>query len=562
MKKKFTQFVSKLNNPNTLFVIGLVILTVMTGYTYGKHDQALYIPLVNKILNPDLYTRDIFAHLINNEAASFLKLLAPFFRIFGIQTAFFILYYIGFAVLVFSSFLIGRYLFNSKNAGYVFGLVVLASRMPLLTPETFFATRELILPLLMISVYFFIKSKYKLSYFLIGILANFHQISAISLLLILGFVHLVFIKSIGIKKTIISALLFLIGFAPTIFQILMGNGTKIILTVDEEWYKFQRLLTTSNYGMFYPEGLQSTLTFLSILFGSFTIFLMLRKYRNLVEEKHKQGYDKLSLMILFTILFQLVVAIVYRVYPAVILVQLQLIRASSFLTIISALGLGTLICLLYINKRINKSHSIISFMFFYFGYPLYSSVILFLADKKLIPKFVAIILIILGVLNFGQIFSFSRGYSAKGSLYYVDQDFINLQEWMRDNTPVTSLFLSPLNIDDVMSGNIRVISERNILFGKSEMWMDIIDYQGYKPLIGILDDISHGKATEAIQEIDGGKFFYDVLTESYIKLTADDVLRLKEKYGLDYFIVEAKYKYEEFQEVYANDEYRVYKLPN
>ncbi|MEP7103269.1 MAG: hypothetical protein ABI721_00995 [Candidatus Dojkabacteria bacterium] len=559
MKTTVSKFLSKFNKANTLFIIGLIALTVMTGYTYGKHDQALYIPLISKILNPDLYTRDAFAYLINNEAASFLKLLAPFFRIFGVETGFFILYYIGYGVLVFASYLIGKFMFNNRNAGYVLALLVMSSRMPILTPETFFATRALILPLLLIAVYFFIKSQYKISYFLIGVLANFHQISALSLLIILAFIHLAFIKSIGIKKTIMSGLLFLLGFTPTIVQILMGNGTKIILTIDEGWYKFQRILTVGNYGIFYPEGSEATATFLFILFGAFSIFLLLRKYRSLQEEKYKQAYDKLSLMILFTIIFELVVAIIYRFYPIVILVQLQLIRASSYLTIFSALGLGVVIYLLYINKKINIFQGIVSFMLFYFGLALLSVIFLLLCDRKLIPKLITYIMILIGLASFVHTFQITRGYISWGSLYNVDQSFINLQDWMRNNTPVTSLFLAPTNIDDVTSGNIRVISQRNILFTPSELWMDIIFYKGYKPLVEVLDDISHGKATESINEVNGGKLFYDVMTKSYIDLTASDVLKLKEKYGIDYFIVEAKYRYD-FNEVFSNDEYRVYRL--
>lgn len=564
MKAVIVKFLSKFNNANTFFLLGLIVLTIMTGYTYGKHDQALYIPLVNKILNPDLFTRDAFEHFFNNESANFLKLLAPLFRTVGVEIGFFILYYIGFFVLVLASYLIGKEIFKNRNAGYVFALVVLASRMPSLTPETFFATRELILPLLLIAVYFFIKSNYKLSYFLVGILANFHQISAIPLIIILALVHLVLIKSIGIKKTIVCVFLFLLGFAPTIIQILSGTGTKIILTADVKWYKFQRILTNGNYSIFYPEGTSSTTAFLLSLLGSFAIFLLLRKYRSLLDSKYKEGYDKLSLMLLFTIIFLFVVAVIYRVYPSVILVQLQLIRASSYLTIFSALGLGALLYLLFINNKIHKLQGVVTFMIFYLGSVFESVVFLVLAIllKRFVPKFVYYIFIFIGLIIFSQVFLVNRGLKlpeGQFSLYIKDEDFVNLQLWMKDNTPESSLFLAPTYINDIASGNIRVISERNILFTPSELWMNIIDYKHYKELVSLLDDLSNGKMTESINEVDGGKLFYDVLTKSYKDLTSDDVLRFKQKYGIDYFIVESEFSYD-FDEVYSNNGYRAYKL--
>ncbi|MEO6728410.1 MAG: hypothetical protein ABIM99_00650 [Candidatus Dojkabacteria bacterium] len=560
MKANLKTILIKLNNSNFLFVLSLTILTIMTGYTYGKHDQALYIPLINKILNPALYTRDAFTHLINNESASFFKLLSPFFRVVGVEVGFFILYITGFAVLILSSFLIGKYIFKKRNAGYVFALVVMASRMPTLSQETFFATRNLIIPLLLLAVYFFLKNKYLLSYFLIGILANFHQISSISLLVILGFVHLIFIKSIGIKKTLFSILVFIIGFSPTILQILSGNSTKIILTVDENWYKFQRLLTNVNYSIFYPEGTESTISFLATLFGSFIIFVLLRKYRKLVSKEFKQAYDKLSFIILFTIIFQIIVALIYRVYPAVILVQLQLIRASTYITIFTAFGLGALIYLFYVNKKINKTQAVFSFFLFYYGFLVYTALFLLLPIKKLIPKIIVFLVVIVGLFGFAQTFLLTRGYiPGQGSLYSTDNELIDLQLWMKKNTSVDSLFLAPTNIDDVTSGNIRVISERNILFTPSELWMNIIDYLNYPTIVGILDDISHGKATQAIDQVDSWKLFSDVMTISYRNLTNSDIVKLKNKYSINYFIAYSENIYS-FKNVYSNSKFTVYKL--
>ncbi|MBD3182429.1 hypothetical protein GF312_09070, partial [Candidatus Poribacteria bacterium] len=325
---------------NPWAILFLLLITTLglfiNGYRYGVADQAMYIPMIDRIINPYLFPGDYLFEEASEGYNLWIPAVAFLSRFIPKEWLFFTGYIITRILLFWSIYHISMNLFESRGAAFV-GILFLLVRKPVggtatSTQEVFFTLRSNAIPIALAFLIPYFRGRFILSAILCGITFVIHPITAVPvvILLVLRLIYDGFRRNRWLSLKAFGV--FVLCVLPLFIQVFFISKTNssdlsFFSKSDLQWMEIIRQRDSYIFISSWNKNVFTFLAFYSIL------FLIITFIQSLSQKKDIKISSLWSYLIILVcgVLF-LIAYIFVQVYPLPLVVQLQLAR-SFFLII-------------------------------------------------------------------------------------------------------------------------------------------------------------------------------------------------------------------------------------
>ncbi len=322
-----------------LFLITLVTL-LLRGY---KYRITFMLPYSYQYLDPTLFTRDIafFPYDLN----FFFLMNAYLSKIVSYETLFFGGYLISSFLLILGVYFLAKTIFDNQKIAMIAVLLVIFVKpavSAMTTVWTYYYYKDVAMGLILISVAFFLRKRYMVSFSVLGVASLFHILFSLYFVAFYGiyFVWNYFRLGNEQRKKILWGFvvlgLFLVG---PIYLILSSEQPQ---SSPEEFEQWLGILKTRSFDHFFPSTwiTNSVILFfpLLVLFGVFLYYLWTKK--DFVAHQFRQ---EITLFFCLTILLGIVAVFASEVIPTRMFIITQLFRPTIILTFFTILFCSYLI---------------------------------------------------------------------------------------------------------------------------------------------------------------------------------------------------------------------------
>lgn len=504
-----------------LFFFSLII----RGYRFGVSVHRYYFPFIFKSANENLYSKD-FIFNYNTENSLLFNIIGKISNYLNFEMLMFILYSLFSLLFVIAIYKLSSLLSKNKYVGYITVLLLMISKPSFGTDLTFrdmFFPITASIPLLLFSIYLFIKEKYIISFILVGISFNMHGLSSSYIFAIYLIYFMLSFRNIERKKFMYGLLLFALLTIPLI--VFSDTSNLSFYNADSKWidilkekdqsHTFPSNWSFKNYRPIIP----------LILLGVFVFLYCYNKKKNFKDGLYNKKITYFILGIFILLIFSITFV---EIYPIEVVIALQIFRSTLFLMIFilaytslfihnmlksrnkfnNSVGLitfsalffydyvaltlvlpfiflsvlrknkkianyiillcviSTFILFLFFNNLINRiidhiSINILTLIFLFilfFFYKFYKSI----KFKKMLSILLIIFLIFA---SFVSILSDRNVSNLKDSFRmqfqfpsYIKSDYkLQMEEWIKQNTEINSLFLAPADMYEFRSNTQRSV---------------------------------------------------------------------------------------------------------
>ena len=312
--------------PVSLFTIAI------TGYRFAVSDQAMYIPIIQRILDPSLLPGDFFFQQPGNKSTIVLPIVAYLSKVFSLEWVFFIGYIAAMFGLFWAVYRLAFALFGNGDIAWLSALLLCISRRQdyaITTQETFFTIQPVAMPFCIMALCFFVEGRYIRAAVFNAIAFLLHPIAAMPVLLLLSLYLILNIRHLG-WQTVSKALgVFLVITSPLLIITAgsMGDGlssTGLFKIASKEWMDIQ--YTRNEYTFPALWDRESWSHFLSIAVLLFASMFLKIRYAGINRK------DQRSLWIVFISLMTLGMAHLFgSVIPLGLIFQFHLYRGLYML---------------------------------------------------------------------------------------------------------------------------------------------------------------------------------------------------------------------------------------
>jgi len=331
------------------YILVLTIFSILiNGYFFesGFFGHILYdIPIINIYNDNSLYPNDLlkavapYYYTLSNPLASLL------IKYVDIQIFFFIIFLISAYFTFLLIFYISKLLFKKNITALLSVLLFLVMKAALGQSTLFpsFSERVIALPLILFSIYLFLKNNYYLSMIVNSFAFLVHSISATHLFILYCLYFAINYKKIGLLKIPKYIFTFLIFSSPLIIWKFLTPVDTPIFKIPDLWL---RILHVYQYWHLFPSQwhIGKWLAFLAFLL----VFIIAFRYKPLNINHHR----KIVTFLLGILILAIIGTIFTEIYPTAIIVNLQLFRATLFLFIFGAIYLSNYLVNLLKHKNL------------------------------------------------------------------------------------------------------------------------------------------------------------------------------------------------------------------
>ena len=432
---------------------------------YGMYNHFITIPYLQDIINNNLYPNDYLLAEQKYFYTYFLTGLAWLVKTFNLSVTnlFFVIYVLSLFTTLIAFFKLALELFRKREVAYFSVFLLIFSFTTLgdvRTLESLLLERTLVLPILLFSIYYYLKKNLYTAYILQGIAFLFHPLSTVYVMGFLFVSTLVNAKEIGLKKIVWSFLIMIVIASPALILKFKNPAPSLgFFEVNQQWIELLRL-RSSHHVFPFSWRWQSFLQAGLFLVG----FIITWKHK---PAKFAHKVIKVSAA---TILLMCCIGTIFtEVLPLSIVIQFQLFRSFKFLVYFALLYYAhyffteaqnntrfvekivvfvCLICIFY-NANLPKFASFLMISLTIF--PLFNIVMSKKQDLSgyFIAGQVAVILL-LGI----------AGYTMRNNFTITNSQeaqWLDVQSWANKHTGINDLFIVPPNYL-----GFRVESERTI----------------------------------------------------------------------------------------------------
>jgi hypothetical protein len=526
-----------------LFTAASVIST--NQYRYGISDHAIIIPFLKSFLHSNLYPGDFLLTQKPFYYTYLWKCCALFTSTFNISIP--VLFFVGYCASVFFIFLgtyqIAKLLFRKREVGFLalfFLLFSIKSFASGVTIDNMFLTRVASLPLLIFSVYFFLREKYGLSSLLLGAGFLIHPMTAAYFILMQVVALLFSIKFTGIRSVLYYFLILFICSSPIlIWKYLHHPSSLHFLNVQPQWLELLRLRSPHHI---FPLSWNRSVAMRAGLMLALFFFTW----------KHKPAlyHHRIIKIYVTAILVMCVAGFIFSEFiPLSIVINFQLLRSFIFIYFLAAIyysnflvkefssgknfiyktTVGILsICILYAAS--GWKYGIAAFLIF--------SLIQILMPGKPQLKYFMPVLILMVIITAAAIYIKHSDFSINN---HQEKEWLDVQLWAKENTGTNDKFIVPPYTE-----GFRVESERTVYCD----WKD-----------GTLMNFNPEFGTEwyrRMQKLGYKKGFS--IEDNFSSLTEKDFTSIAEELKGPVLLVTEKKQLLNFNRVYANEKFVVYRV--
>ena len=534
----------------SIFTAASVIST--NQYQYGISDHAIIIPFLKSLLpwsNP-IYPDDFllaqspFYYTYLWDLCSFL---ISTFNV-SIPVLFFTSYCASVFFIFLGNYLIAKTLFQERQVAFLSLFFLLFSIKTLggsVTVDNIFLTRVAVLPVLIFSVYFFLREKYLPSFLLLGTGFLIHPMTAIYFIVMQSAALLLNLNYIGIKKSIFYLFTLLIVSSPIlIWKFLHSPPSLNLFHADTQWLEFLRLRSSHHI---FPFSWSKTTFFHT----GMVLFILFISWKYKPQAQH---HRVIKVFVLSILSMCLAGTLFSEFIPVSVVLNIQLLRSFTFIYFLAAIYYSNFFVSELSSGKSVLYKLLIAFMsigiFYGAGMWKYAFAAFFLFSIVLIISRTATekyLIYLLSALVFISAFGIylRRGNFTIGNRQ--EKQWIDVQQWAKANTTFSAAFIVPPYLE-----GFRIESQRTVYcdwkdgtllnfnpqFG--EEWFSRLEKLGYKKG-GSLQN-GYENLTE--------KDFMDIAEELSAKNKDRSVLLVvnndRDKLG--------------FHEVYRNDKFTIYKI--
>jgi len=542
-----------------LIILFFTLITLLlTGYRFGDGDQNSHLPFLLKTINPQLYPNNPFLDLRHYHYSFFWYLLVPF-----LKTGLIRLEILCFLLFLFSLFLhflafyeLLFFFTRNRQLSYISLAVFILpafsfSIIP--THDTYLVNRSFTLPFLLFAILAFLKNQYWRAFLLLGLAYNFHALSANFVLAMFVMALLLVRRKIDVWRLFSSLFLFFICASPVLFW--KFSTSHLDLFLHRDWYF---AIDKGVLGhMFHLFSFNPPTILLALLGFANTAGFLLALKSKAKEQKLTTSDIKLIGFFLAIYLILLVCFITAEFLPITIAIQLQLSRAGKFIPILSYPYF-----IAYLERCFKKglfSQKDFGLLLATIGFSgsLMTALLilpLIFKKKRILAKLILglnIFMLIGIVLMMVKLEQWLPGVY----IYPRKTAWHDVQLWAKKNTAIDKNFITPLSEWGHFYSDFLVLSQRNTVVTLGQLF-EIAFHPDY---IQEWRERFESVAPGAIESFNGN--FLDnkrMVDEIYQRRTTQDFRQAAKRYDVSYIIVK-KPKTLDFELVYENDQFRVYK---
>ncbi len=365
-----------------LIVLATFIALILNGYRYGVSDQAIYIPVIHKILQPDLFKNDFLFEQPSGEYNLLIPVVALLSKIFGLQWVFFIGYFLSLLGIFWVIYKLTYALSSSRGAGHLAVLFLLIS-IPVAgtatsTQESFFTLRTTAMPFALAVIYYFVERKYMRAGIFAAISFLIHPMTVLAPLALLFLYLLVNAHSIGWRSVGKIFGVFFLLTAPLFIRVIFFESNPRDLNflgrASEEWLNILHSRNGYTFPSKWGDGVWKQLNMYACLFAIAMIFrvgLPLLKdsgiYKKLARffwehpENSRSEYSakelRLAYAFLTSVAFLGIAYLFGEVLPLPLIVQLQVARG---LYLVYYLAVVYIVCLFWEAYQTDKITTVLA----------------------------------------------------------------------------------------------------------------------------------------------------------------------------------------------------------
>lgn len=539
-------------------VIACAVAFMAYFYTFGIDDQGIYIPFISKMLDPHLYPNDPLLLLQKDYIRFIWYFVKPLFLIFGVQLSFFLLYILSYLLIFSGVYMLVHMLTHSRNLGILGVIMTLIPKLPLV-PVTitmpYFAPRLLVIGLVLWVMYLFINQRYVYAFVLMALGVLFNIIFIFPLVLVLP-LRLMQETKLSARAKVFILTMFGIVSSPIFLLRAFTENVAQTPVLDSGWVMFARFMLPIFF--FLPGTSDSILEWTYVAFG-IAFFIVVAYLLRKTQLPHRT-YTVFRDIWLVCLVLTIATYFMHTIFPMVLFYQMQLTRVTYFIPVLFIL----LVCR-YINQNLSTLKNNPPQMYALIvnsvvGIPFLTLINLNFRTKVLsfITIFISLLITVAGGVYISQP---ETNIFADLTQSIADTPEYDAQIWMKENTPLDSLFITPSCIDEKYTPNFRVFSQRSILFSNSELGESVLTYTYKQDLEQRLNDLTRGEYEKNFDSFHQPGTLYELLYTSYTNTTTEQFVKLGQKYTADYVVVEVD-QHLDLPVVYTNTKYRIYQLPS
>ncbi|MDP3939482.1 MAG: hypothetical protein Q8R92_15285 [Deltaproteobacteria bacterium] len=316
-----------------ILLFSAVSIFSTNGYYYGVSDHSITVPFLKASINPELYPGD---YLLAQKAFNytfFWELLALLVDATGvsIQVLFFLFYLAALYATFLAVYLVAMALFGRVDVAFLSMFFFLFSAPTLggvKTIDPLLNTRLVATPVLLFALYYFLKERYRTSYFLQGFSFLIHPLSALYTFVMLLAATIPALRTIGFRRFLGCIGIFTLAAAPVLaWRLLYVPDGASFFEIDQEWLALMQVRNSDHAFPFWFNGWLFLRA--AIVMGLF--FLSWRRPPSF--GKHRVVRSATAAVLVMFLLGTLFT----ELYPTYGVIQLQLFRSFKFLVFLAAI---------------------------------------------------------------------------------------------------------------------------------------------------------------------------------------------------------------------------------
>ncbi len=538
-------------------IISTILVLCFAGYYFGTFDQAIHIPFLKKDIDPTLFPNDHFFDLRYTHYSYFWRLFAPFYRLGVLEISMFIAHVIIVYLTFWALWRLSFTLFKNELTSL---LCVIAFILPHVSFGGFtifefsLLNRTFVLPFLLLALDFYLRRRYLLAFFILGLMYNLHVISVNFVLLMFLFDYLLqFWRRGGIRTISLGISMFIVGALPVLVWKL--GSSPIDFGIHREWFSI--ISSSLLFHLFFLFSRDPYILFITI--GGISTVLLFFVSRYFTPPKiHDQTITNFIFAILIILAVEMITAIWF---PVTITIQSQIIRAGIFLTIFCYFYLANYVVEQYQSGKTKNLDSLLLIGALIFSLSPFIILIVwgiqkFIRVESLWRNFSIVVLIILFFVSISVV-SYKAGVWRPGVYIFAQQSaWFNAQLWARNHTRKDEVFITPPHLWLFYILDWRVVSERSTVSTLSE----VLEAAFTPEYINYWKVRFNAVAPGAISRFNGNAFTSLKITkEAFYQLTVEDLKTISQRFMASYLVVEKPHRYS-LPVAYQNQDFIIYSL--
>ena len=534
------------------FVTATLTTLLLIGYQFGTFDEAMHIPFLKSMANPSLYPGDQMLTLQSIYYSYFWYFFIPFLKIGWLEPVLFIVHATTIYLSYWAIWELSDTLFHNPLSSFISVIAFIVPHFSFVGFPVFeFAplSRTFVLPFLLIAVNQFFKGRIVLAFFIAGLMYNIHVVSVNFILAMFGLACLLEFSRIGIRKIITAGIVFILAALPVLLW--KASGNPVDFSLRPAWVAFL------NQTMFrHIFALIGTFpgTWVIVLCGLSAIGMFFIAFH---DGKRDQSAVTARIFIYAGIIVVVVDIITVYWLPITIIIQSQIARIGLWILILAYLYFANMLAGLYVRKTLSPvAFWLLTVTFLLSPLPILTVLVWLLArfvKSEWIIKTAAIAIPAATLFSFALLLTL--GFWQPGVFIYGQQTpWVDIQNWARNNTPISARFITPPEKIGVQESDWRVHSERASAGTFSELLVAAFQpgyEEEWKPRFELL-------APGAVARFNGDYFAnIEIIRQAYVGLSTDQLTLAACRLKAQYIVSEKPYLHP-LPLVYENTEFAVY----